>query len=167
MVGVYRRVKGVRCVAHAAGAAVLFLYALLTAFAPADLLLLANDDDLFSGVITRAEWQRHQQEHLQLARDALSEAGLAPLAPAPARSSDATRPADALPGLPGTRHAGITSVPTGYGVHSELASAAAALLFCLVLIGVLKDAGTPSLQLAVRNLSPHYGVRRLPPRLLA
>ena len=65
----------------ATGVAILILHALMMAFIPAQILLLADHDHLTLGVPTAEEWQAHLHHHLQEAQDYL--AGRATAIPAP------------------------------------------------------------------------------------
>jgi hypothetical protein len=59
-------------VIRAASVAVLVLHALVTALAPAELLLLSDHDHVVLGTVTPEQWAEHLQFHLQQARDYLA-----------------------------------------------------------------------------------------------
>jgi hypothetical protein len=140
-------VGNVRYLLRMASFAVLMVYVLLTSFVPAELLLLANDDDVYVEPITREEAEEHFVEHLQRVKYSLAGVG-----------------APVTEHVPNTRAPKITSKPIEMGVQSKAALAIAVVPDGLIFIGILKAIGARMAYPYVLDLSPQFGVLRLPPR---
>ena len=141
----YSRVLAFRRLLCGAGVAVLMLHALLTAFAPAELLLLSNHDHLELGLITPQQWQEHLRFHLQQARNYL-----AGIQPAVVHQDGNAPPMMSLPWC-------------DLMVQSTYLLATVMLPSSLLHLGLVKTSDTllPPYSL---DLSPHLFVPHLPPR---
>ena len=141
----FSRVVALRRLLCGAGVAVLMLHALLTAFAPAELLLLSNHDHLGLGLITPQQWQDHLRFHLQQARNYL--VGIQPAA--------ANQDAKATP---------IMSLPwCDLMVQTTYVLATVMLPSSLLRLGLLKT-GDTLVHPYTLDLSPTLAVPHLPPR---
>jgi hypothetical protein len=135
---------------NAVGAAVVIFHALLIAFTPTELLLLAEHTHITEGHVTPQEWEEHLRHHLKQARDYL--VGI--------HTHD-------IAGLPGTPSTKIFSAPGGESDAQNTASLAEALLpFSLSSAGRVSQVRGRVGPFVALDRSPRHDVPRRPPRNL-